>query len=80
MSFEEIFHPSLGHAIDHTNAEKILPAPAPAPGDKPLLGTDDDIVIPEVTWGAGALPEPPAATQDTTASGADAATPDADEA
>ena len=60
MSFEEIFHPSLGHAIDHVNAEKILPAPTPAPGDKPLLGTENDgIVIPAVTWGMGVLPEPP---------------------
>jgi hypothetical protein len=62
VSFEEIFNPSLGHTIDHLNAEKILPAPAPAPGDKPLLGgDDDDIVIPEVTWGMGVLPEPPRA-------------------
>lgn len=60
MSFEEIFNPSLSHAIDHMNAEKILPAPIPAAGDKPLLGTEDDgIVIPQVTWGAGVLPDPP---------------------
>jgi hypothetical protein len=70
MSFEEIFIPGFDHAVKHLNEEKVLPAPTPSPGDKPLLGDEDDIVIPEVTWGAGSLPEP-----HTTASDADASAP-----
>jgi hypothetical protein len=58
MSWDEIFHPSASHAKDHLNAEKILPAPTPAAGDKPLLGVEDDLYIPPVTGGA-MLPEPP---------------------
>jgi len=60
MSFEEIFNPSLSHAKDYLNAEKVLPAPTPAAGAPPL--TDDDgsvIFIPPVTWGVGVLPDPP---------------------
>lgn len=70
MSFEEIFHPSSGHAKDHMNAEKILPAPTPAAGDKPLLGEDDDIYIPQVAWGAGTIPDPPKWSKPKKASGA----------
>ena len=60
MSFEEIFNPSLSHAKDYLNAEKILPAPTPAAGAPPL--TDDEgaeIYIPPVTSGMGELPDPP---------------------
>ena len=60
MSFEEIFNPSLSHAKDYLNAEKILPAPTPAAGAPPLLDGEGSVVyIPQVTSGIGELPDPP---------------------
>ena len=68
MSFEEIFNPSLSHAKDYLNAEKILPAPTPAAGAPPLIDDEGaEIYIPAVTSGMGPLPDPPKAPRPTKA-------------
>lgn len=63
MTWDEIFNPSVSHAKDHLNAEKILPAPTPAAGDKPLLGEGDGLYIPPLTEPAR-LPEIPETPDD----------------
>ncbi|QKJ18722.1 hypothetical protein [Microbacterium hominis] len=45
MGVDEVFHPSGAHARDVWDAEQILPAPAPTPGDGPGVITGNRIVI-----------------------------------
>ncbi|MFV0633858.1 hypothetical protein [Demequina sp.] len=56
---EEAFNPGALQAIRQMAAEKILPAPSPVAGDKPLTDADGaEVWIPPIESGHD-LPDPP---------------------
>ena len=63
-----IFNPGEAHMKDHLAAEKILPAPSPVAGDKPLTAEDgSEIYIPSLADlnGPAVLPDPPRVSRPT---------------
>lgn len=61
-----IFNPGEAEMAKHLAAEKILPAPSPVAGDKPLKAEDgSEIYIPSLAdlGGPAVMPEPPRVTR-----------------